>query len=593
MAIEYLDGIRLYRSLSIGLKSVVLRQEYLNKINVFPVPDRDTGTNMAYTLTSIEDTVANEIHSNIGKMSASIADAALDGARGNSGAILAQFFVGFSEGIINLKEIKTTDFAHAVNMAKEYAYDALATPREGTILSVISDWVDDIKANSKHNKDFRSLLRKSLKEANESLKRTPEQLDVLAKAGVVDAGAQGFVDLINGIQEFIDNGSIADIENIKILEMPAQIETDLDETYRYCTECTIIGDNIDRIALREKLMEHGESIVLAGTKIKAKVHIHTNKPKMIMEICEEFGVVSGEKADDMLRQQKDAKKDQKSIAVVVDSGCDLPEKMIEELDIHVVPVRLNFGDKHYVDKITMTADDFWKEIDRNPTHPKTSQPAPGDFRRQYQFLASHYDSAVSLHLPASASGTYQSALTATKSLHDFPVKVLDAYNGSIGQGLIAWRVADAIKAGKSYDEVIDIAEQAIINTKIFISLDTLDFAVKGGRVTPFVQTIANLLKINPILALGKEGIVSVGKTFGHSNKYDKFLKYLMKNLPENKPFRVGIGHVKNKDKADEFQKSFENLVGKENVFVSDVGPALCVHAGRNAMVVAFQSINGN
>ncbi len=587
MAIEYLDGIRLYRSLSIGLKRVVSRQDYLNRINVFPVPDCDTGTNMAYTLTSIEDGIANNIHSNIRKMSASIADAALDGARGNSGAILAQFFVGFSEGIINKKELRTTDFGHALSTAKEYAYDALAVPREGTILSVISDWVDDIKVNSKYNKDFRSLLRESLNEAQKSLDRTPEQLDVLAKAGVVDAGAQGFVDLMNGIQEFIDNGSITDIKNIELSEAPAQSNADLDESYRFCTECTVIGDNIDRIAMRENLMEHGKSIVLAGTKKKAKVHIHTNEPKTIMEICGRFGKVSGEKADDMLHQQKDAYKDHKSIALVVDSGCDLPEEMIEELDIHVVPVRLNFGDKHYVDKITMTADEFWEEIDRNPKHPKTSQPSPGDFRRQYQFLASHYESAVSLHLPAISSGTFQSAVTATKSLHDFPVKVLDACNGSIGTGLIAWRVADAINEGHSYDEVVEIAEQAIINTKIFITLDTLDFAVKGGRVTPITQTIANLLRINPILALGKDGIVSVGKTFGRSNKYDKFLKYLMKNLPEKKPFRVGIGHVKNKDKAHEFRKVFVDLVGNENVFVSDVGPALCVHAGRNAMVVAF------
>ncbi len=99
MAIEYLDGIRLYRSLSVGLKKVISRQDYLNKINVFPVPDSDTGTNMAYTLSSIDEEISDKVFSNIGQMSASIADAALDGARGNSGAILAQFFVGFAEGI--------------------------------------------------------------------------------------------------------------------------------------------------------------------------------------------------------------------------------------------------------------------------------------------------------------------------------------------------------------------------------------------------------------------------------------------------------------------------------------------------------------
>ena len=589
MAIEYIDGIRMYRSLSVGLKKVISRQDYLNKINVFPVPDSDTGTNMAYTLSSIEERISDTVHPNVGKMSETIADAALDGARGNSGAILAQFFVGFAEGIKNKTTLKTADFGLGLKTARDFAYEALAKPREGTILSVISDWSKEICRHSESISDFRALMKKGLARAQESLDHTPEQLDVLAKAGVVDAGGQGFVDLLGGIQEFIENGTVEKVSNMKIIEPAETMDAEMNETYQYCTECIITGDEINRDSLKVELMANGDSLVLAGSKTKAKVHIHTDEPKIIMEICEKYGMVSGEKADDMFRQQKDALKEHGTIQLVVDSGCDLPEVMLEDLDIHVVPVRLNFGDKHYVDKMTMTTNEFWEEVKRNPVHPTTSQPAPGDFKRQYQFLASHYESAISIHIPEAASGTYQSAVTASRSLGEFSVRVIDSNNGSVGQGLIAWIAADAIKDGKNLDEVVDAVERAKNNTSIFIGLDTLDNAVKGGRVSPTVKKVANLLRINPILSLSSKGVKAIGKSYGHKNKFDKFYNYLLKQLPDNKNVRIGIGHVQNLETAEKFQKQFSEIIGSDNVFICEAGPALSVHAGLKAVFVAIQN----
>ena len=199
MAIEYIDGIRLYRSITAGLRRVVSRQEYLNKINVFPVPDGDTGTNMAYTLTSIEDGIQNNAYSDIKKMSMKIADSALDGARGNSGAILAQFFVGFADGIKDVKKLNSAEFSQAIAHAKNYSYDALTKPREGTILSVIGGWSESLETSSKISNDFLSILSTGLIAAQKALDNTPNQLEVLAKAGVLDAGAQGFVDMLSGI----------------------------------------------------------------------------------------------------------------------------------------------------------------------------------------------------------------------------------------------------------------------------------------------------------------------------------------------------------------------------------------------------------
>jgi DegV family protein with EDD domain len=593
MSIEYIDGIRLYRSLIAGLRRVVSRQEYLNKINVFPVPDGDTGTNMAFTLTSIEEGIQNNAYSDIKKMSMAIADSALDGARGNSGAILAQFFVGFADGIKDVKKINTDEFSQAISHAKNYSYDALTKPREGTILSVIRSWSESLESSSKKSNDFLTILSSGLINAQKALEKTPQQLEVLAKAGVLDAGAQGFVDMLSGIQEFIELGSITETDLTIIESFEKEVITTTNEKYQYCTECIILGENIPRRLLKERLMDLGDSIVLAGTKIKAKVHIHSDEPHKVFTLCKEYGSIQGEKTDDMIKQQADAHSSHSSTAIIVDSGCDLPEEIIDNMNIHVIPVRLNFGNTHYVDKVSLTSDEFWKELKTNPNHPQTSQPSPGDFRRQYQFLSSHYESAISIHLPEALSGTYQSAITAAKSLSTFSVNILDSFSGTIGTGLIAMRTAEAIAKGKNINEVKIIAKQAIENTQLYVGLDNLDNIVKGGRISPTVQKIANFFKINPYLAFKKDGLKPVGISFGNNDKANKFRKFVENKIPKNKKVRIGISHAQMNIFVENWIKSLINRFGENNVITTDIGPALGVHTGPKVLCFAIQILNDN
>ena len=591
MGINYIDGVRLHRSLNAGLKRVVSRQEYLNKINVFPVPDGDTGTNMAYTLTTIEEVIHNKAYSDINKMSMSIADSALDGARGNSGAILAQFFVGFADGIKDKTILFASDLAEAAIHAKDYAYDALIKPKEGTILSVIRDWSEALLKFSKETNDIKLLLSKSLTIAQKSLEDTPKHLEVLAKAGVLDAGAQGFVDMLEGVQEFIDSGIITETD-LKVIDDSDEIDATLNEKYRYCTECIILGDHIPRRLIQEKLMDVGDSIVLAGTKIKAKVHIHSDEPRKVFEICSEFGTVQGEKTDDMIKQQADAHSKHSSTAIIIDSGGDLPEEILDDYNIHMIPVRLNFGDTHYVDKVSLSPSEFWDELDNNPIHPQTSQPSPGDFRRQYKFLSNHYESAVSIHIPARSSGTFQSALTASKAIPKFPIKVVDSYNASIGLGLIALSVAEAVKADKNIDEIFSTVDKAVKNTSVFLGLETLDNVVKGGRISKKIKKIANLFRLNPVLSFDSSGTLkATGVTFGNKNKANKFRKFVEKKIPSNTGVRIGIAHAKMEEYALRWADDLKKIYGSNNVIIAEMGPALAVHAGPGGLVFSIQIID--
>ncbi len=593
MPINYINGVRLHRSVTAGLHRVVSRQEYLNKINVFPVPDGDTGTNMAYTLTTIEEVIRDKAYKDIKRMSMAIADSALDGARGNSGAILAQFFVGFADGIKEKSSLTAKEFAEAVIHAKNYAYDALTHPREGTILSVMKAWAESLLESCNSSKDILLILSKGLEDAQTSLEETPKHLDVLAKAGVLDAGAQGFVDMLEGVHNYITSGKIIESELQVIEEENESIDIIANEKYRYCTECIIIGDDIHRRKLQEKLMDLGDSIVLAGTKAKAKVHIHSDLPREVFSVCSKYGTVTNEKTDDMIKQQSDAHKEHFPIAVIVDSGCDLPEEILESLNIHVIPVRLNFGDVHYVDKVSLTSQEFWKEMKNNPIHPQTSQPSPGDFRRQYQFLSSHYDSAISIHIPKKLSGTFQSAVTASKTVSNFPIEVSDSINGSVGMGLVAMSAAEAVQDGKNFNEVCKILENAINNTTIYIGFDKLDNVVKGGRISHTVKKIANFFRINPIITFKEEGIKTIGITFGNNNKADKFKKFAESKIPKNQNFRVGIAHTQMKEFASKWSKDLQKRFGEDNVVLTEVGPALGVHSGPGSLIFAIQTLDDN
>ena len=591
--INYINGIRLHRAIVAGIRKVVSHQDYLNKINVFPVPDGDTGTNMAFTLTSILDASFNKVNSRVDDMLAMVADAALDGARGNSGAILAQFFQGLSDGAAGVAQFDPLSFSNAIQTGSEYAREALSEPVEGTILTVITDFSNKLKESIEAGvEDFEQILAKGVEEAQRSLKNTPNLMAVLKKAGVVDAGAQGFVDFLEGIHDFIRNGSLrefeSDLSELEIVEAETITHDLTDRTWQFCTECLIKGEAINHKALRKSLMDQGGSMVLAGSKIKAKVHIHTNNPAKIFSICEKYGLVTGQKADDMFQQQESAQSSKMGeIALVTDSGADFDT---DKFDVHVVPVRYSFGEKGYIDKVSQTIPEFYEELAINPIHPQTSQPVPGDFRRQYQFLTTHYKSIISVHIPNSVSGTMQSARTAIKRLPGSSVTVLDSLNISVGQGLVVAYAARMVKAGKSHDEIVEGINHAREITKIYCCIKDLSYSVRGGRVPRSVKVVADLFKMSPILTTSSKGkMVKDGAVFGKNNLGKKMVKYINKKYDISKAYRISVGHCNCREEGEilinGLKYIFSNLISIE---LLEVGGALGVHTGPGSLVVGIQ-----
>ena len=592
--IKSINGVTLHHAIVAGIRKVVAHQDYLNKINVFPVPDGDTGTNMAFTMNAVLDGTSGHVHSRVDDMLEGVADSALDGARGNSGAILAQFFQGLSDGSVGLELMNAKELSIAFTKGSEYARDALSEPREGTILTVVNDFSKKLEELSAQGEtDIEKMLEIGLVTAEESLKNTPNLMAVLKKAGVVDAGAQGFVDFIVGMHDFIKDGSVEE-DHVEILtiEDPGD-DHDIHSgelTYRFCTECMIIDDteSIDRAEIKEALLESGDSMVVAGSRKRAKIHIHTNEPASVFSICENFGTVTGQKADDMVHQQDSSHgSKQNEVAIITDSGADFNE---ENVDIHVVPVRYSFGDKGYIDKVSQSTTEFFKELETNPNHPQTSQPVPGDFRRQYQFLSSHYKSIISIHIPHKLSGTLQSAKTAIKRTPEASVSVIDSRNISVGLGLIVTHAAELVKQGKSHEKIIKEINRIRKDTYIYASVKDLSYSVKGGRVPNAVKVITDLLRVKPILSTGPDGSMKpAGIIFGSKNRPKKLAKFVMNEHSLNKKYRILIGHANCEEDAhtlmDYIKKGFKNI---ESIDLLEIGSALGVHTGPGALLVGIQ-----
>ena len=599
--ITYLDGVRLHRALVAGIREVIARQDYLNKINVYPVPDRDTGTNMALTLNAIIEGTYTFYKPDINKLLDRVADCALNGARGNSGAILAQFFQGFSDGSRDVHNKMTTkNFVSAISAGVNFAHRAVSQPQEGTILTVLREFADELtRQQLAHDDiDFVTLFEAGLERANATLQTTSKQIEALRKANVVDAGAQGFVDFLNGIYNFILNGSIKDLKETTapLLDIPLpddDLKVALNEQYQFCTECLIIGDAIDQDALRNELNKLGDCLIVAGSSYKTKIHIHVNDPTQVFDICRQQGRLIGEKADDMIHQQNSFNHREGSVAILTDSSADFPEGMIAALDIHVVPIVINFGQKTLLDKVSMTPTEFYHELKKNPEHPKTSQPSFGDFHRQYQYLNSHYRSTIAIHIPNNASGTMMSSQRAAEKCEkdkDSKITVLDAMNFSTGQGLIVRYAAELAKSGMAHDDIVTAVNAIIPKTHTLAVLSDLSYVVRGGRLSARVKTIADLLHITPIIGVKADGRLSTcGVIFGRSNLAKKLAKKIKRLYSPAKTYRAAILHTNNKAQAEELADLIEHYYPQLNsIDIVECGAALGAHAGPGTLGIALQ-----
>ncbi|MDU5570318.1 MAG: DAK2 domain-containing protein [Peptoniphilus harei] len=349
MEINKINGPLLKEIFKGAVNYLISRKEEVNALNVFPVPDGDTGTNMSLTSKSaLKQIDALEGDFSVGDVSAAAARGALMGARGNSGVILSQLLRGFSEGLEGIDEAGTSEIAHAFKKASETTYKAVMKPIEGTILTVGRETADFAIRHHKKSEDPIKFLEDVIVEANKSLDNTPNLLEVLKEADVVDAGGKGLVVLLEGGLKVLKGEDIADQSEDETLKKKAQKEiqfTEADKSlkYGYCTEFIINTDYEDIDSFREKIAPLGDCLLVVGGGGShiIKVHVHTNDPGIVLQHACELGLLQDIKIDNMRYQHREVLFDDSEVAEAKKK--EEEEENIEEKDYSFITVSMGSG----------------------------------------------------------------------------------------------------------------------------------------------------------------------------------------------------------------------------------------------------------
>lgn len=589
-AIHSIDGPRFWNAFLAGTEALERRRAFLNSINVFPVPDGDTGDNMASTCRYIIDRA--EVDRSIGSTSASMAEAALEGARGNSGIILTQYLYGLSQALKDYAEADAGTLGKSLAEAVPFAEEALHRPVEGTILTVMKDWSRKFEELSRNMPDLTGLLRESLSAARESLLDTPRKLEVLARENVVDAGAQGFVDFLQGIADFLETGNLKDL---KVSRSPiSPIITDEHEMerhpdYRYCTEAVLEGPGFSRERLMEELEVYGDSIVVGGHQGKYRIHLHTSRPGELFEKLSEQGSLSVQKAEDMRRQVETSKTRNRPTALLTDSACDLPPELMDRYGIHMVPLKLSIEESDYLDKVSISPQRVYRLLREIRTPMTTSQPAFGEFARLYSMLGSHYDSVIAVHLSRALSGTWNVSMkAAADSGHGGKIRVIDSRTLCSSLGLIVLQAARALDEGRTAAQAEEIIGHAIPRSRIFVSLSTLEYMVRGGRIRPLTGRVAGFLNLKPVITVDAEGR---GAHYGRPGNEGSNLRKIAETFEDLKNRRgiqdYAVVHADAPEKAEKLAEELSRRSGLQPAYITEISPVIGIHSGPGSVAVSM------
>lgn len=592
VAIAYLDGERMRRSLLAAADWVEIGREDLNRINVFPVPDGDTGTNFSATLRAVANSVRLLHKPDLPTVTRAMADACVFSARGNSGMLLSQFLLGFHYSIGDKRVASAEEVAKALRNGADQLFASLDDPVEGTILTVCRDTASAAEEVSTDTHNVAELMHRILESARSSLNRTPELLEVLKIAGVVDAGAKGFVRLLEGIVRLID-GMPIQLEQSATYSGPAAAARAVvasEQDFQYCTEFLVRSSSLPTATeARHQLRKFGGSLVVLCNEDLLKVHIHTDTPDDVFELAETWGPLEFSKADDMREQHQALHETDAGMSIVVDSSCDLPDEIIDGLGIIMVPLQVVEGEKTYRDRIDPETKRIYESM-RNGAIFTTSQPTPGSFAEAFSEASSSSNSVLSLSLSSALSGTMASAQAAGRNLGIRDLTFFDSRSVSLGLGLLVLKAAELAREGLDAKSIVAKLERIRERSGGLFTVDRFDNLLRSGRVSRGKAWIGGLLDIKPILELSNEGrIEPLDRVRGRDAVMARFLEHLEERLtPVPRQLRVGIAHGDAPEIAKELETEIVARFAPREIVTGQVTPAIGVHVGPGCWGVFYQ-----
>jgi len=587
MPLSQLSPKKLLGAIKNGCHHIIEQQDILNNINVFPVADGDTGSNLGSTaLSVIQLSRAGET---IEETLASVAEASLIGARGNSGIIFSQFLNGFHDYLGHTEQSHIDNFASLLELANRSVRRAIAEPVEGTMLTIMDTWarlVSDIPLGATELEKQLVDILPALKLAVEDTKHT---LKVLEDSDVVDAGALGFYHFAYGFSHYLH----APVE-LEAREKPIDIphpphQHDVSENppcHRYCTEGIIRGEDLDKEAIGHTLSSFGDSLVVSGSQNLCRFHIHTSTPEHVYSKMIEVGTVKYPKVDDMLRQFEMIHQQKHRIALVMDSSADIPKAWIDEHQIHVLPLNMHLDEHDLLDGYSFEANTFYNTLSTLEQYPKTSLPAQSVIENKLGMLSDQYDDVIIITLAKALSGTHDAINTIAKRHSN--IHVIDSKTSTGAEGLLVNFTGELIAAGHEVGCIIKEVKAAVEKVHVFVAVEQFDSLVRSGRISSFKGKIAQFAGIKPIITLCDDGKgVVCAKAMNTPKAMVKLISLIKERSSEQgKTIKeYCIVHAGVEEKASSFANLTTEAFSKKPLYTEQVSTAIGLHAGLGAVAI--------
>ncbi len=529
-----------------GSKSLEEKREFLNNINVFPVADGDTGANMAFTVKSVRQVLEKTEFESLEELGKSISSTALINSRGNSGTVLSQYFKGFCSVFKDNESLGITGLAKCFIEGNNSAKEAFLNPQKGTILDIM-DTAAVVALEGKHA-SIAELLQEILTQTKLSLENTKNILPQMQSAKVVDAGAAGFVLILEGFLSSFTGSKVEKILSEQELCAEAhevhiyQFE-EKELKYKYCTECVLESDYINVESLEKQLENLGDSLQIVQAENLLKIHIHTNYPEKVREICGAGTNIINFKADDMVAMQHDFAQKQSNgnltdILIVTDSSADLPTEIFEKYPIKVLQIPVY--DTNTLENIELNYIDFYRKMETDSSFsPKTSKINEQAFIQAFAEGLKNYKRVLCIPISKELSGTYESAVQAKKVLKSDNITVFESGTSSSGITVLIKEFFKELECMGDYDLAIKKISGIKQKLEVYFVVDDVKYLERGGRISKNKAKLAQILNIQPVLALKNGKIVEDKKLFFAKNNFKKVDALLDKIRARSGGFGLG------------------------------------------------------
>jgi len=590
---EYLTQKEFKEMTLLSCQKIEEKKEEINKINVFPVPDQDTGTNLAKTLSGIKKAIEGREFKNLSEISQTLLDGALAAAQGNAGVIYTGFLAGFLPQF-NKNPVNAKKLALAFEKGAQKARLSIQNPKEGTILDVIDAASQSLKTGAEKESDIIILFKMAVEKAKEALLATREKMEIFRKANVVDAGGLGFLIILESYLEALEpsfakakEGEEKPSEKIKRFVQVL--------SHRYEVVSLLENSSLAEEKIKERLKRLGNSIDVVQIGKKIKLHIHTDYPEEVRDVIRQFGRISEIRVEDMAKEVVGEESVRKvSIGMVTDNVATLLPKILERYQIEMVEAKYEWPEEK-----DLPGENLYQKIREAKKRGlkvtiKTTQANPKSYSDVFEKQLQKFDKVLCLTITSKLSGCYNSAIQARETLKTPErVFVFDSFTGAAGEALLVLKSIELIQEQREIEEIIQELKNLIPKIHVYVIFEDPKWIESIGRITKsqanWVRRI-NKIGLYPLMEL-KEGKVEKGGIVFAKSPAEALLKKVLreskKNVRAGKKIRAIINHADNLQEATKLKKMLKEKINVEIPYINLAPPLIGAATGPGTLIVGW------